>query len=147
MTDYAGDIGRLIEEVEATADPRTRDGVRRLVEAILGYHEEAVSRLVDLAGEAAVRGFARDELTASLLLLYGLHPDDFETRVRRAVDRIPGVDLTGISGFVVRLKGNAARETIEQALFTAAPEIAAIEIEGESAAAGTFVPLEALLTR
>ena len=34
-------------------------------------------------------------MTGSLLLLYGLHPEDFETRVRRAVDGIPHVELPG----------------------------------------------------
>jgi hypothetical protein len=140
---HVQEIEGLIAEIEATADPRTRDGVRRLVEAILGFHEEAVSRVVEMAGETAVRGFARDELVASLLLLYGLHPDDFETRVRRAVDRIPGLELAGIADFAVRLKGSAPREAVEQALFAAAPEISAIEMEGASAAA--FVPVEALL--
>jgi hypothetical protein len=141
---HVQEIEGLIGEIEATADPHTRDGVRRLVEAILGYHEEAVSRMLELAGEPAVRGFARDDLVASLLLLYGLHPEDFETRVRRAVDRIPGVELAGITDFAVRLKGSAARDAVEQALFAAAPEIAAIEMEGASAASEAFVPIEAL---
>jgi hypothetical protein len=141
------EIEGLIQEIEATADPHTRDQVRRLVEAILGYHEEAVSRMLEMAGETAIRGFARDELVASLLMLYGLHPDDFETRVRRAVDRIPGVELEGIADFAVRLKGSAPREVVEPALFAAAPEISAIEIEGVLGAAVGFVPVEALLAR
>ena len=144
---HVQEIQGLIAEIDATADPHSRDRVLRLVEAILGYHEEAVSRIMELAGETAVRGFARDELVASLLLLYGVHPDDFETRVRRAVDRIPGVELAGISDFAVRLSGVAPREAIEQALFEAAPEISAIEIEGTSPAAAAFVPIEALLAK
>jgi hypothetical protein len=144
---HVQEIEELIREIEESADPHTRDQMRRLVAAILGYHEEAVSRMVELAGEASTRGFARDELVASLLLLYGLHPDDFETRVRRAVDRIPGVELAGIADFAVRLRGSAPRETLEQALFAAAPEISAIEIEGASAAGAAFVPVEALLSK
>ena len=141
---HAEQIEQLIREIEATADPRTRDAVRRLVAAILGFHEEALSRIVELAGEPMVRGFARDERVASLLLLYGVHPDDFETRVRRAVDRIPGVELAAIDDFSVRLKGDAPRETVEPALFAAAPEISTIEIEGAVSAAAAFVPLGAL---
>jgi hypothetical protein len=144
---HVQEIEGLIRKIEATADPHTRDQVRRLVEAILGYHEEAVSRMVELAGEAAVRGFSRDELVASLLLLYGLHPDDFETRVRRAVDRIPGVELERIADFAVRLRGSASREAVEQALFAAAPEISAIEMEGAPETAAAFVPVEALLAK
>jgi len=141
---HAEEIEGLIREIESAADPDTREKVRRLVEAILGYHGEAVSRMVELAGEPAVRSFARDDAAASLLLLYGLHPDDFETRVRRAVDRIPGVELAGISGFAVRLRGDVARESVEAALIVAAPEITAIEIEGAPPAVAAFVPLEAL---
>ena len=144
--EYVQQIERLIREIEETADPRTRDGVRRLVEAILGYHEQAVSRMVELAGEPTVRAFARDGVAASLLLLYGLHPEDFETRVARAVDRIPGVELAGIADFAVRLKGSAPREMVERALYEAAPEVSAIEMEGTSASAA-FVPVEVLLRR
>ena len=144
---HVQEIEELIQAIEGSADPNTRDQVRRLVEAILGYHEEAVSRMLELAGDAAVRSFARDELVASLLLLYGLHPDDFETRVRRAVDRIPGVELAGIADFTVRLRGSAPQEAIEQALFAAAPEIAAIEIDSASAATAAFVPVEALFAK
>jgi hypothetical protein len=142
---YVQEIEGLIREIEASADPNTRELVHRLVEVILGYHEEAVSRMVELAGEPATRDFARDELAASLLLLYGLHPDDFETRVRRAVDRIPGVELTGIEDFAVRLKGSAPREAVEQALFAAAPEVSEINFEGASGDGAAFVPIEALL--
>jgi hypothetical protein len=146
VSDHVREIERLIGEIEAAADPQTRDGVRRLVEAILGYHEEALTRMVELAGEPAVRAFARDELAASLLLLYGLHPEDFETRVRRAVDRIPGAELAGISDFTVRLTGRVTLAEVEPLLYGAAPEIAAIEIEG-GAPQAAFVPLEALLAK
>ncbi len=138
------EIERLVAEIEEIADPRTRDGVRELVAAILGYHGEALARMVELAGEAARRAFARDELAGSLLLLYGLHPDDFETRVRRALDRVPGAELAGISDFVVRVRGAAPHEAVEQALYAAAPEVSAIEIEGTT---GAFVPVEALMGR
>ena len=140
-------IERLIREIEETADPHTRDGVRRLVEAILGYHEQALSRLIELAGESTLRTVARDELVAGLLLLYGLHPDDFEIRVRRAVERIPGVEVVDITDFAVRLSGSAPRETIELALFAAAPEISSIEVEGAPPGASSFVPVEALLSK
>jgi hypothetical protein len=141
------EIERVIREIEATADPNTRERVHRLVGAILGYHEQAVSRMVELAGEATTRSFARDELAASVLLLYGLHPDDFETRVRRAVDRIPGVEVAGIADFAVRLKGSASREAVEQVLFELAPEVSTIEIEGPPEAGAAFVPVEALLAK
>lgn len=140
-----GRIEELIRELESTADPGTRAGLRELVAAILEYHSAGLGRIVEIAGEAATREFARDPLAASLLLLYNLHPEDFETRVRRAVDGLPGVLLTGFEGQAVRLRAvsaSTAREAVEQALYAAAPEIAAIEMEG--LVSTSFVPLEAL---
>jgi hypothetical protein len=145
--EHIQEIERLIAQIEASADPGTKAGVRQLVEAILEFHGEALARILEMAGESQVREFARDDLGASLLLLYGLHPEEFPTRVQRALDKLPGVELVGIADLQVRVKGSASRQTIEQALFAAAPEIASIEIDGESEAAASFVPLEALFTR
>jgi hypothetical protein len=144
--DHIQDIERLICQVEESADPGTKAGVRELVQAILEFHGVGLSRIVELSGEQQVRELARDEAVAPLLLLYGLHPDTLEVRVRRAVDKLQGVDITAIEDGVVRVKTDISRETIEQALFAAAPEIAAIDIE-TTAASSSFVPLEALFTR
>src|SRR3954454_3887228 len=105
-------IEGLIRRIELSADPDTMAGVRELVEAILEYHGAGLERTLDIVrqssgGDAAVREIARDALTGSLLLLYGLHPEDFETRVRRAIDSIPGVVLTGLSNGVVRLRATS----------------------------------------
>ena len=83
------EIEALIRRVEESADPATRAGVRELVQAILEYHGAGVERLVEIAWEAnpsLVQAFARDDLVASMLLLYDLHPEDFSTRVQRAID-------------------------------------------------------------
>ena len=142
--EHIGRIEELIREVEAIADPSTRAGVSELVTAILEFHAEGVGRMVEIAGEGVTREFARDPLAASLLLLYDLHPEDFETRVRRAVDGLPGVMLAAFAGKVVRLRAVSAstsQAAVEQALYAAAPEIAGLEIEGLEA---SFVPVEAL---
>src|SRR5581483_10015635 len=110
--------------IEATADPGTKAQVRRLVEGILEFHGEGLARILELSGESLVRTLARDELVSALLLLYGLHPEGFEARVRRAVDKLQGVELIGIADFVVRVKSTAPRQVVEQALYAAAPEIA-----------------------
>ena len=139
-------IEELIREIESTADPGTRAAVRDLVTAVLEYHGGGLARMVEIAGEGVTREFARDPLAASLLLLYNLHPEDFETRIRRAVDSLPGVLLVGLSDGVVRLRAIShatSREAVEQALYAAAPEITAIQIDG--LAATSFVPLEQLV--
>ena len=148
MTERIQAIEGLIRQVEESADPATRAGVRELVQAILEYHGAGLERIAELAGEPMVRQFAHDDLVASLLLLYGLHPEDFKTRVQRAIDGIPYVELAGISDYNVRVKvmpaGTVSREALEQAIFAAAPEAESVEIEG-LATAGSFVPVEALL--
>lgn len=144
-------IEEQIRNLESSADPATRSAVEELVRGILEYHGEGLRRIVELVresgGEGMVRQFTRDDLIASLLLLYGLHPDDFETRVRRAVDAIPQVELAGVTDFTVRVRalssGGASRPAIEQAIYAAAPETAGVEIEG--LAEPSFVPVEALL--
>jgi Fe-S cluster biogenesis protein NfuA len=84
-----------------------------------------------------------------MLLLYGLHPLDLETRVVQALDKVRpslnlhegGVELIGISEGVVHLslQGNCdgcassaatLKQTIETAIYAAAPDVAAIEVEG-----------------
>ncbi len=126
--------------------------MRELVEAILEYHGAGLGRILEIVrqsggGDAAVREIGRDALSGSLLLLYGLHPEDFETRVRRAVDTLPGVLLAGIEDGVVRLRATStgtSREAVEQIIYSAAPEAAGLEIEGLGPAPA-FVPLEALI--
>jgi hypothetical protein len=145
-------IESLIRRIEASADLDTMAVVRELVESILEFHGAGLERAVDIVrrssgGDAVVREIARDALTGSLLLLYGLHPEDFETRVRRAIDAIPGVLLTGLSDGVVRLRATSpetSREAVEQILYSSAPEVEGVEIEGLRPASG-FVPLEAIL--
>ena len=145
-------IESLIRRIEASADLDTMAVVRELVESILEFNGAGRERAVDIVrrssgGDAVVGEIARDALTGSLLLLYGLHPEDFETRVRRAIDAIPGVLLTGLSDGVVRLRATSpetSREAVEQILYSSAPEVEGVEIEGLRPASG-FVPLEAIL--
>jgi len=147
VTERIQAIEGLIRQVEESADPATRAGVRELVQAILEYHGAGLERIAELAGEPLVRQFAHDDLVGSLLLLYGLHPDEFSTRVQRAIDAIPYVELAGISDYNVRVRvmpgGEISREALEQSLFAAAPETETVEIEGLAPA--SFVPVEALL--
>ena len=143
-------IEELIRQIESAGDPEMRSRVRELVEAILEFHGAAVGRMLGLAGEESplVREFARDSLVSSMLLLYGLHPEDFETRVRRSVDSLPNVQLIEVDEARVRLRAlnaGVTREAVEQAIYAAAPETEGIEIEGLATAAPSFVPLEALL--
>src|SRR6185295_570875 len=95
---------------------------------------------------------AQDELIASVLLLYDLHPVDLETRVRGALEKSRpylkthggNVELVGIDeGGVVRLRMQGSchgcpssavtlKLAIEQAIHEAAPDVSAILVEGQA---------------
>ena len=121
-------------------------------------------------GRSIIETLGNDDLVGSLLLLYGLHPQDLETRVRRALEKVRpslrshggDVELLEIAGGVVRVRVQAGghncsssagtlRRAIEEAMDEKAPDVTALEIEGltEPAAAPstTFVPVEQLLMK
>jgi len=120
-------------------------------------------------GRALFAVLADDPLIANLLLLHGIHPDDLDTRVRRALDKVRSTlhsqgctaDLLSLVEGVVRLRlegsghGCASsavtlRQALEEAILAAAPDAAAIEIEERpSAPAGqtTFIPVAELTLR
>lgn len=109
--------------------------------------------------------FTRDDLVSNLLLLHGLHPHDLEVRVAEALARVRphlathggDVALLGLEGSVVRLRMQGSchgcpsssatlRQTIEAAIYEAAPDVTAIEVEGvvESSPGRTSLPIVTL---
>jgi Fe-S cluster biogenesis protein NfuA len=164
-------VERLIEQAEALTDNGLRDQVRELVQHLLDFHGAGLARMVRQiaalgpSGRELLEAWTRDDLIASLLLLYDLHPQELEVRVRGALDRVRpylqshggNVEYLGLAEGVVRLRMQGkcngcpsseatARSTIEEAIFAAAPEVSGIEVEGVVAATpratSGFVPLE-----
>jgi hypothetical protein len=160
------EVERLVRQVESLPDPHARATAAKLVAAVMEFHASALNRILEIAGDETVQKIAGDQLAGSLLVVHGLHPDDVETRIRRAVDQLDRyfdsrgakVSLTNFEGGAVRLRFQAMRagsasaavkEIVENAIYQAAPEIAELVIEGldegrESREPG-FVPLSALL--
>jgi hypothetical protein len=121
----------------------------------------------DAAGPAIIEKLGQDAVTSSLLLLYSLHPDDLETRVHRAVERLRprlrkvsySVDLTRVNEGTVEVRvtstssghscGSTVKEVramVEDGIFELAPDVTSLEIHGlEEPANGGFVPLESLV--
>jgi Fe-S cluster biogenesis protein NfuA/nitrite reductase/ring-hydroxylating ferredoxin subunit len=109
---------------------------------------------------------AGDELVASLLAVHGLHPDDVDTRVARALDGVRpylgshggDVELLGVTDDgVVRLRMLGSCDgcpsssvtltlAVETAIQRAVPEVSAIEVE-EPTAAAAVIPVTALRSR
>ena len=158
-------LNDLLDEAERQSDPAARSRVQEIVRTLMDLHGEALSRLlelIDAAGESGAKvidAAARDDLVSPLLLLYGMHPLSIEDRLRGALDRVSRqgvkIELLSISqegAVAVRMQGCAGtratlRQSIEQEILAAAPEVTSIVIEGmeqTAQGAGGFVPLDRL---
>ena len=160
-------IASLIEQVESCGDPNLRALARELVESIMALHGAGLERILEMAarsgavGENLIQQYGRDEIVSSVLLLYGLHPDDLRTRVERALQKCGAfleshashAELISISDGAVRVRlrhkpnggcGSAAgslRSSLESALQDAAPDASAIAVEETGGEVGDFVPI------
>src|SRR5579885_3515670 len=149
-------IEQLLAGLEQAPDFPARSHARELVRILLDLHGGGLERLLSIVyeqgegGRALIDQFASDEAVSNLLLLHGLHPLDFEARVRQALERVRpvlaahggSVELVEIGqDRVVRLslKGSCngcpssqrtLTTTIEEAVYAAAPEAGGIELEG-----------------
>jgi hypothetical protein len=153
-------IEELVGRVQALPDPMARDLTIELLRAVMDFHAAGIGRLLEIIGpdfEAVVK----DDLCSALLLLHGLHPESMERRVERAVERLQmrlgprgaRVSLVRIEEGAVHLRYEGSsprsaagvRETVEQYLYGAAPEIEEIAIEGLREPADGFVPIDDLV--
>jgi len=148
-------IEALTAEVEALPDENARAKAIELMQLLMEFHGTAIERMMEIIAGAGAPGkvifndLAKDELAASLLILYGQHPLDFETRVEQALDKVRpflkshggNAELLSIEDGVVRLRmvgscngcpssSLTLKQAIEKAIYEAAPETVAIEAEG-----------------
>jgi Fe-S cluster biogenesis protein NfuA len=164
-------IGELVQEIESIADPAVRATAKNLMQSLMDLHGAALEKALDIVADAGEPGMniidrlGRDSLVSSVLILYGLHPEDLETRVVKAVERIRPqlrkqgceVELLGVSDGTIRLRvetgshtcGSTAKNlqaTVEGALYDAAPDLTSLTIEGfEEKPASGFVALDKLM--
>lgn len=158
----------LIRRIENLPDPEARATAMELVQALMDFHSAGLERLMEIVADAGEPGyavfdnFANDNLVGSLLLLYGLHPVDFEMRVQQALEKVRpylashggNVELIGIADGIVRLKLEGSCKScpsssmtlklaIEDAIYAAAPDVVSIEAEGavEQKSASGFVQI------
>ena len=164
-------IEQLTKEIESTADPALRASVQELVRLVMDLHGAGLERMLEVirapgdGGEVLIHKLGRDELVASLLVLYGLHPLNLEARVVQALVKAGSklrshqgeVELLSIEDGAVRLRlqanghgcgstAPALNEIVEDAVYQAAPDITSLVIEGaeEKEDKRGFVPLEML---
>jgi Fe-S cluster biogenesis protein NfuA len=142
-----------LEALQARADPRVFDQAVELLQLVGELYGAGLARVMELADQYApelVGHMLGDELLASLLIANGLHPDDVNLRIARALDSVRpflaghggDVELLDIDERVgavrLRLLGSCdgcpssaitLRTTVERAITDAAPEITIIDVE------------------
>ena len=162
-------IGGLVHELESITDPAARASARELMQLLLDLHAQGIDRMLDIVaqdqehGQRIIDNFGEDPLVSSLLILYGLHPLDLESRVGRAIEKIRskvfkhGGEIQSFSvndGAVrvhVQVSGHGCGSTagtlrtlIGDAMYEAAPDMTGLVLEGleEKTSASGFVPLD-----
>jgi len=166
-------IAEIVEQIESTADPNLRAMAKELLESLMALHGGALERILEIAassGEAGrqiVRECSQDEMVGSLLVLYGIHPDDLRTRVQRALDKVQPLLMShsaqaelvsvGDDGAVTlhltwtkQGCGSTAasvKSSLESSVQDAAPDAASIVVEetGAPSVSSGFVPVTQLL--
>ncbi|HET7659905.1 MAG TPA: NifU family protein [Oryzihumus sp.] len=156
--ELASRVELLLDAFHDGPDPLAADRAEELVRALVALYGAGLARVVDLldevdGGELLVRRLAGDDLVGSLLVLHDLHPDDVDTRIQQALDRVrpylgshaggieyAGVDADGVAH--LRLEGSCdgcpsssvtVTTTIERAVLDAAPEVLAVDVQGVAA--------------
>jgi Fe-S cluster biogenesis protein NfuA len=155
------ELVRTLEALEASTDSSVRSSALELMRSLMELHGAGIERMMEIAFDSGAHGgeiidrLAGDELVAKLLLLYDLHPHGLETRASRALEGVRphlkshggNVELLGVADGVIRLRlqGNCngcpssaetLRQLIEQAIYEAAPDARAIEVESVVDGAG-----------
>jgi Fe-S cluster biogenesis protein NfuA len=160
-------IGSLVRDLETIADPAARAAAKDLVQLLMDLHGAGLERALDIVfqsvepGPAVIEQMGRDPLVGSLLILYGLHPRDFRSRVEEKLDEARprlfkmGVEITAVNvnennvrlsakfdGHACGSTKRAAQSAIEDAVYEAAPDLASLVIEGlEAPAASGFIAI------
>jgi len=140
-------IEGLVQEIERVSDPAVRSLSKQLVQSLMDLHGSGLERLLEIVhragdtGQRIIDELGSDELVRSLLLLYGLHPLDLQTRIVQALEKTRpylrshggNVELVGVNdagAVTLRLEGSChscpssavtLQSTVEQAIYDAAP--------------------------
>ena len=158
-------LDELFDKLDALPDRAARALAVDLVQVVMNLHADALERALDIITASApevVAELGADELVSRVLVLHAIHPDDFEKRFARAIDKLErffdsrgaGIQVLEAAPELIRLRfngsrpgsGPAARKTIEDAIYEAAPEVGELIVEGiEVQQEPGFVPLASLL--
>jgi hypothetical protein len=164
-------IGERVHELESIADPAVRASAKELVQLLMEMHGTALERMLEIifqssdGGTRVIDELGQDPLVSSLLVLYGLHPEELQTRVERKLAEIRSrlykmgaeATLVAVNGTEVRVRvsieghtcgstGQNVKAAVEEAIYEAAPDLTSLVVEGlEEPAASGFVAMDTLL--
>lgn len=164
-------IGERVQELEDIGDPAVRAKAKQLVQLLMELHASAVERMLEVifqsseGGAKVIDELGEDPLVSSLLILYGLHPEDVQTRVEKKLAQMRSrffkmgaeVESTAVNGSDVRVKVHIeghncgsttqnVRAAIEDAIYEVAPDLTSLVVEGlQEPSASGFVAMDALI--
>ena len=166
-------LGSLVGDLDQLPGGGSKVAARELVQLLMDIHGTALERIMELIFESGPEGGAmigrlgQDPIVRNLLLLYSLHPEDIETRVLKAIDKLGSrlrkldseVELIGLRDGIIQLQlrtsshphGSHAknlRSIIEDSVYEFAPDLVSLTILGlEDEGASGFVTLDSLLNQ
>jgi Fe-S cluster biogenesis protein NfuA len=169
--DQVRQLGRLVAQFDQLPDSAAKVAGRELVQLLMDVHGRGLDRAMEIvfdAGDVApaiISKLGQDPIVGNLLLLYSLHPDELETRVSKAIERIRprlrrvscSVELERVqegnvsvrlttSGHSCGSSAGELRSMVEDGIYEFAPDVTLVEIVGlEEPAPAGFVALESLL--
>ena len=164
-------IGQRVQELEAIGDPAVRAAAKDLVQLLMEMHGSGLERMLEVifrsgdAGARMIDELGEDPIVSGLLVLYGLHPEDLQTRIERKLAQIRSrlfkmgaeVELIAVNESNVRVRvkieGHACGSTshnvkvlVEEAVYEAAPDLTSLVVGGlEEPSPSGFVAIDALL--
>lgn len=164
-------LGILVGELDQMPVGAPKAAARELIQLLMEVHGAGLERFMEIvfaageAGEEIIGKLGQDPIARNLLLLYSLHPEDFETRVLKALDAAGSrlrkhdatVELISIREGAVQLRlqttGHACGSTtrnlqsiLEESIYDLAPDLTSLTILGsEDETSSGFVSLDNLL--
>lgn len=164
-------LGERVARLDQLPESASSAAAKELIQLLMDLHGAGLERMLEIIFESGDQGpriidkLGHDPLAGSLLLLYSLHPDDLETRVHTAVERLRPrlrklsctVDSVEVRDSVVRVSltasghgcGSSAgevRSIVEDVMYELAPDLASLEILGlEPPLPVGFVSLDSLI--
>ncbi|HWF39873.1 MAG TPA: NifU family protein [Candidatus Acidoferrales bacterium] len=153
LNELSARIDDLVQRIEFIGDPAVRANVVTLVQSLMDLHQRGFARIVELLqadenGSRLLPSLASDELVGGLMVLYGLHPDGLESRVKKAVAKVSAeltsaktsIELLAVDEGIVRVQLTTAshgcsshspdiEKLVRDAVYSEAPDVERVDIE------------------